>query len=112
MPSKATHSSKSAKHDDAESHTTTDHEKIRQWAEERGGHPCTVKSTKKGGEPGLLRIDFPEYNEKGQFEEISWEQFFEKFEESHLTFLYQEHTKGGKVSRFSKFVERSPEAEK
>jgi len=39
-------------------------------------------------------------------EEISWEEFFEKFDESHLQFLYQDKTKDGKISRFHKFVSR------
>ena len=42
----------------AEGNVTTDHAKIRKWAEERGGVPATVKGTKSGGEPGLLRLDF------------------------------------------------------
>ena len=29
----------------AEGNVTTDHEKIRKWAEERGGKPSTVKGT-------------------------------------------------------------------
>ena len=32
----------------SESHTTTDHKKIKQWAEERDGAPATVKDTGKG----------------------------------------------------------------
>jgi uncharacterized protein YhbP (UPF0306 family) len=35
-------------------------------------------------------------------EEISWEEFFEKFDESNLAFLYQE----GKNTRFNKLVKR------
>ena len=111
MPSsKETKETKHGGH--TESQTTVDHEIIRKWAEARGGHPVTVKSTKKGGEPGLLRIDFPEYNEGGEFEEIGWEAFFEKFEKEHLAFIYQDKTKEGKVSRFCKFVERGHAAKK
>lgn len=85
---------------------TTDHNEIRKWAEERGGVPATVKRTKSGGEPGLLRIDFPEASQPEEFEHIDWDDFFEKFEESNLAFLYQEKTADGKVSRFNKFVSR------
>ena len=35
---------------DNESKTTTDHDEIRRWAEERGGKPATVKGTESGGE--------------------------------------------------------------
>ena len=39
-------------------------------------------------------------------QEISWEEFFDKFEEKKLAFLYQEKTSGGDESRFFKFVSR------
>lgn len=85
---------------------TTDHNKIRKWTEERGGVPATVKRTKSGDEPGLLRIDFPEASQPPELEHVDWDEFFEKFEESNLAFLYQEKTDDGKVSRFNKFVSR------
>jgi hypothetical protein len=89
---------------DSKSHTTTDHDEIRKWVEERGGKPATVKGT--GDEVGVLRIDFPGYSGDDRLEEITWEQFFEKFEESNLAFLYQDETSSGKESRFSRFVSR------
>jgi anaerobic selenocysteine-containing dehydrogenase len=86
------------------SKTTTDHEVIRKWAEERGGRPATVKDTGDGDEAGVLRIDFPGYSGEGRLEEISWEEFFEKFDEKKLAFLYQDETSSGKESRFFKLV--------
>jgi len=75
----------------AESQTTTDHKIIQKWVEKRHGRPATVKSTgTKGEKAGLLRIHFPEYSGTEKLEEISWEEFFKKFEESKLAFLYQE----------------------
>ena len=85
--------------------TTTDHGKIRQWVEERGGRPASVKGTGKG-EPGVLRIDFPGYGDDSKLEELSWDEFFDKFEESELAFLHQDKTAGGETSRFFKFVSR------
>jgi len=87
-----------------ESQRTSDHDKIRRWAEERGGRPATVKRTKEGDEPGVLRIDFEGYSGEDSLEEISWSEFFEKFDEKDLEFLYQEKTSDGKPSRFFKFV--------
>lgn len=87
-----------------ESQRTTDHEQIRRWAEERGGKPATVKSTKAGDEPGVLRIDFEGYSGEESLEEISWDEFFEKFDEKNLEFLYQDRTGDGETSRFFKFV--------
>jgi len=89
----------------AEGNVTTDHAKIRKWAEERGGVPATVKGTKSGGEPGLLRLDFEPKD--ASLEPISWDDFFEKFDDEGLAFLYQDRTADGAISRFHKFVNRS-----
>jgi hypothetical protein len=85
-----------------ESKTTTDHDEIRRWAEERGGRPSLVRTAR--GRGGILRFDFgePEPN----LEETSWEEFFRIFDESHVAFLHQDKTADGKTSRFFKFVER------
>ncbi len=88
-----------------DSKMTQDHEVIRKWAEERDGRPAMVKGIGGGG-VGLLRISFPGYGEEDSLQEISWEEFFEKFEEKKLTFLYQERKSSGELSRFSKFVNR------
>jgi hypothetical protein len=89
-----------------EAKTTTNHEEIRKWVEARGGAPATVASTAGGDEAGILRILFQEDESGDALEEISWDDFFEKFEESQLAFLYQDKTKQGKTSRFFKFVRR------
>ena len=88
----------------AESKTTTNHDEIRRWADARGGHPAAVRDTGDGGDPGILRIDFGEPEES--LEEIPWDEFFRKFDENNLAFLYQEQTEGGGESRFNKFVSR------
>ncbi len=77
----------------ASAQETTDHKKIREWAEHRGGRPAQVKGT-----GGLLRIDFGEPNES--LEKISWEDFFAKFDERGVKFLYDPE----KNSKFNKFV--------
>ena len=84
---------------------TTNHDRIRQWAETRDGWPATVKGTGHGG-PGVLRIDFPDYSGQQTLKAISWPEFFEKFENKKLAFLYQEKTPGGRRSRFCKLVRR------
>jgi hypothetical protein len=86
---------------------TTDHAKIRQWVEARNGKPARVQGTGQGEDAGLLRIDFPEEHEDEEdLEEISWDEFFEKFDEKRLAFVYQDQTAGGETSRFNKFVNR------
>lgn len=88
------------------SKTTTNHDEIRRWAEERGGKPATVKRTERNNEPGVLRIDFPGYSGQDSLEEISWDEFFRKFDEKNLAFLYQDTTSSGEQSRFFKLVSR------
>jgi hypothetical protein len=84
----------------AESRTTTNHDDIRRWVESRGGRPAAVRETGNGDDPGILRIDFGDQDEG--LEEISWEDFFQAFDENELAFLYQDE--GG--SRFNKFISR------
>jgi hypothetical protein len=87
------------------SDTTTDHDTIRTWAEERGGRPATVKGTESGDEDaGILRIDFQDPDDR--LEEISWDDWFAKFDEEKLAFLYQDEKKDGETSTFFKLVKR------
>jgi hypothetical protein len=83
---------------------THDHETIRQWVEERDARPSRVKRTGSADDPGIPRIDFPGDGGEEDLEEISWDEFFEKFDEKGLDFLYQERTESGDVSRFAKFL--------
>jgi hypothetical protein len=86
--------------------STTDLNVIRRWAEQRQGKPVSVKGTARGGAAGLLRIDFPGYSGAGRLQEISWEQWYRKFKESNLEFLYQDRASNGQPSRFFKLVSR------
>jgi len=90
------------------SKTTTDHDAIRQWVESRQGRPTRVKGTGDEHGEGILRIDFAEPDEK--LEEISWEEFFETFDDRALAFLHQDKTADGKTSRFFKFVRREDDS--
>lgn len=89
----------------AESNITTDPTIIQKWAEERDGKPSTVKGTGSDSEVGLLRINFPGGAED-TLVDITWEEFFQKFEENKPAFLYQEKTAAGKLSRFNKIINR------
>jgi hypothetical protein len=83
---------------------TTDHDKIRAWAEARNGRPSVVKGSRDTEGGGILRIDFDDPEES--LEPISWDEFFDIFDDRKLAFLYQERTADGKLSRFFKFVRR------
>jgi hypothetical protein len=93
----------------ADSKITTDHDEIRQWVEERGGHPARVTGTARAGESGggLLRIDYPGYSGEDRLEEITWDEFFDQFENAGLAFLYQDTVESGETSRFSKLIDRN-----
>ena len=85
---------------------TRSHDVIRQWAEERGGVPATVGA--KEGRPRVLRLNFPDRGGRN-LQEISWEEWFETFDDRKLVFLYQERMKSGNQSNFFRFD--SPERE-
>lgn len=88
-----------------ESQTTTNHDEIREWVEERDGQPAYVEDTENGNN-GVLRIDFPNQGDDDDLDDISWDEFFETFEENDLAFLYQKETSDGDTSYFNKFVSR------
>lgn len=87
-------------------HTTTDHDEIRNWAEERGASPACVRRTGGEGDVGMIRLDFPGYSGAQSLEHISWDEWFEKFDESNLALVYQETTARGQKSNFNKLIGR------
>jgi hypothetical protein len=56
---------------------------------------------------GVLRIDYPGYRGEHSLKKISWDDFFEKFDDKKLAFVYQDKTATGRTSRFSKLVMRA-----
>ncbi|QBQ56463.1 hypothetical protein E3U44_05750 [Nitrosococcus wardiae] len=84
----------------------TDHEKIKKWAEERGGTPARVKGTGDTDDVGMIRIDFPGYSGEQSLEGISWEQWFDKFEERELALVIEKQSPEGDKSRFNKLISR------
>jgi hypothetical protein len=85
---------------------TIDHDEIRRWVESRRGTPARVKGTGEDrDDPGILRIDLPDGPDPN-LEPISWDEWFKKFEEKELAFIYEEKTADGKISYFNKLVSR------
>jgi hypothetical protein len=85
--------------------TTTDHEAIRKWVEERGGHPAVVKDTEsRTHTSGMIRIDFDDSDgsRDAGLKRVGWDEFFKIFDNNHLAFLHQDVPD----SRFNKFVQR------
>lgn len=85
---------------------STDREEIRQWAEDRGAHPACVRGTGGKGDTGMIRLDFPGYSGGESLEEITWDEFFDKFDEQGLALLMQEKTARGQKSNFNKIIAR------
>jgi hypothetical protein len=90
---------------------TSDHDVIRNWAEERGAKPSHVKRTGSRDDIGILRLDFPGYSGEGTLEPITWDQFFEKFDERKLALVYEDETASGQKSNFNKIISAETAAE-
>ena len=65
-----------------------------------------MRGTGDDDDPGILRIDFPGGAGEDQLEHISWDDWFAKFDENGLAFLYQEQKASGEDSTFFKLVNR------
>jgi hypothetical protein len=65
----------------------------------------TVRGT-GDGDAGVLLIDFPGGAGDESLEPISWDEWFRKFEENRLAFLYQDEKASGEDSTFFKLVRR------
>ena len=88
---------------EGQSLATRNHEVIRRWADERQARPSTIAGTEQGDRPGVLRFDFPGYDEGRPLTSVSWDDWFRTFEERDLVFVYQEHLKKGNQSNFFTF---------
>jgi len=88
------------------SHVMTEHDEIRKWAEARGGFPAHVTRTGNKHDMGMIRIDFPGFSGEQSLERISWEQWFEKFEEKNLALVVENQPPEGDKARFNKLISR------
>ena len=70
------------------------------------GKPASVKGTEGADEVGVLRIDLPGGAGEDQLEHVDWEEWFARFDESGLAFLYQSQEADGSDSTFFKLVRR------
>lgn len=84
----------------------TDHDEIRQWAEDRGARPSRVSGTGVAEDVGMIRLDFPGYSGGESLEEISWDEWFDNFDERNLALMVQDETASGEISNFNKLVSR------
>jgi hypothetical protein len=90
----------------ASARALTDHNEIRQWAEQRDAQPTSVKGTGGNDDVGMIRLDFPGYSGQGSLEPIGWDDWLSKFDESNLALLVQDERTDGQISNFNKLVSR------
>lgn len=81
---------------------TRNHDVIKRWAEDRQARPATVSGTEHGDLLGVLRFIFGDGG-SDRLEEVSWEKWFQTFDERDLVMLFQENLKNGNQSNFFRF---------
>ncbi|HET8523934.1 MAG TPA: hypothetical protein VFL82_11900 [Thermomicrobiales bacterium] len=78
---------------------TQSHNVIKAWAEERNATPATVEGTEHNGQPGVLRLNFPDYGGHDLMK-INWDTWFKPFDDRQLLFIFQQHKRDGDMSNF------------
>jgi hypothetical protein len=82
------------------SRVSIDHDEIREWAEARRAQPAIVKGT------SIIRLDFPGFAGEDELEHISWDEWFQKFDDSNLALVFEETSARGQKSNFNKLIGR------
>jgi hypothetical protein len=77
----------------------TDRDEIQQWAEERGGRPA-----RGGAGLGIIRLDFG--GTPASEDELSWDEWFDRFDEGNLALVIDDTSTGGGLSNVHKLVSR------
>ncbi|HEX3019501.1 MAG TPA: hypothetical protein VHP36_04335 [Chitinispirillaceae bacterium] len=89
---------------------TTDHNEIRRWIENHNGIPASVMDKMTPGEnAGILRISFKGERSKEDLIAVSWEEFFTRFDQANLAFLYEKDIPARNRGNFYKFLSRDGE---
>ncbi len=99
--------------DDNNFKVTIDHQMIRMWAEAHRGKPEILEDQDTDANTPILRLDFPGKRDDvflgdnlGE-KKIGWDEFFKKFDEQDLAFMYEDIVEKGADASFSyKFVKR------
>ena len=87
--------------------TLIDHDSIRRWADQHGARPARVRGTGDEADPGILRLDFEGYSGEDSLDEIDWDEWFRKFDDSGLALVIDD---SGRSPNFNKLVRRDTSA--
>lgn len=89
---------------------TTDHDVIRQWADDRHATPATLEGAEHDGRLDVLRFDFGfgmVEAEEEELREVTWDEWFRTFDEQGLSFVYHETRPDGSRSNFFRLEGRA-----
>ncbi len=86
-------------------HVSTDHDTIRNWVEEHGGQPALTRRIPEVRGEGDLSLEFLVDGQEPELISISWSDFFRRFEDQDLAFVYEEGGPGGELTWY--FVDRN-----
>jgi len=92
--------------------TTTSHTVIRGWVESHGGKPAMIVNPNRLDKRVGLRIDFPGKNDEALLsqahrnKDVTWDEFFQVFEELELAFDYLQDTAGVELMDAYRFIKR------
>jgi hypothetical protein len=82
---------------------TTNHNFIEGWVEERGGKPAV--DVERSNDKIVLAIDFDK-KAKENLKHVSWDEFFEDFDDERMAFLFQEEKLDGGISKYYRLINR------
>ncbi len=82
---------------------TVNHEAVRSWIEEHNGHPVVVRGTDGDIAEGTLSLVF---DDASRYEEIAWEEFFDRFDADNLAFCYKDGVQRGQEAEAYKLIDR------
>lgn len=91
---------------------TINHQEIREWVGLNHGRPYLIDHPEAKADRKGLRINFPGtmdealLGEEQLGKEISWDEFFELFDEQQLKFIYEEPVAGSDPTRWYRFENR------
>jgi len=89
----------------------TDHESIKAWAIARSGRPQAIDAIESEGDKIGLRIDFSgdqdeAYHIRERTRNITWEEFFEIFENQKLAIIVSPNANSHNASYDYRFIKR------
>lgn len=83
-----------------QSMVTRSHDVITSWVLERNAVPATIPGTWHDNHAGVLRFDFPDFGSNERLEHVTWDEWFDAFDERELVMIFQEQMENGRQSNF------------